>query len=115
MRDELKSAKELRLQDVYGRVKSAAANRRKHREYHEYLRSNKWKAKRKRKQRQCGYRCEICGSDGPLDIHHKHYRTVGRESLSDLMCLCRHCHEDQHCKRVLPTDEVSLEFRGMFR
>ena len=43
-----------------------------------------------------GNRCEACGresEDGErLQLHHKHYKTVGRERLEDVELLCPECH-----------------------
>jgi len=40
--------------------------------------------------------CELCldlkWHDSPLDIHHHHYRTYGRENKKDVATLCRDCH-----------------------
>jgi 5-methylcytosine-specific restriction endonuclease McrA len=40
-----------------------------------------------------GYRCERCGFSGPLELHHKHYASLGNERLTDVEMLCRKCHE----------------------
>lgn len=40
-----------------------------------------------------GYRCERCGHKGGLELHHKHYATLGNERLTDVEMLCRTCHE----------------------
>jgi len=41
-------------------------------------------------------KCERCGLGLPLDLHHLHYRTVGRETPADLLALCRDCHDAAH-------------------
>jgi 5-methylcytosine-specific restriction endonuclease McrA len=61
-------------------------------EYHAYLRSDAWQRKRKAVLRRAGYRCERCGADVPLDIHHLTYARFGHENLEDLQALCRMCH-----------------------
>jgi hypothetical protein len=59
-------------------------------DYDEYLASPHWQDLRKRfsdahKER----RCYACGRiDGPLDLHHRSYERLGRESLDDLVRLC---------------------------
>ena len=57
--------------------------------------------------------CEICGrprwkliSQGKnkgkwrlilhFNVHHKHYKTLGKERREDIMLLCRQCHEICH-------------------
>ncbi len=43
------------------------------------------------------FRCEDCDiNDVPLEAHHKHYGSLGREKMSDLACLCRGCHQSRH-------------------
>lgn len=42
-------------------------------------------------------KCEECGFQYELDVHHKHYKTFGKEDITnDLMVLCRRCHKDYH-------------------
>lgn len=95
-------------------------------EYNEYLRSDAWKRKKEavmaRANQPCwpqnptitiaydsyGRRVEsinvdwrpICELQGcrniAVNVHHKHYDTVGKESLEDLVALCRDCHEIKH-------------------
>ena len=64
-------------------------------DYLTYLRSPEWRRIRHRKFVQQDNRCERCGNLGH-DVHHLHYRTLGRENLSDLQLLCRPCHEAAH-------------------
>lgn len=40
--------------------------------------------------------CEECWCDRPLELHHLHYGSVGREIPEDLEALCRGCHEARH-------------------
>jgi hypothetical protein len=42
-----------------------------------------------------GYRCERCSTDANLELHHKHYATLGEESLADVEMLCRTCHQQE--------------------
>jgi len=60
--------------------------------YNEYLNSEHWKNKRKAKKLS---NC-ICGSNVRLELHHKTYKRVGQERLSDLVWLCHDCHEKAH-------------------
>lgn len=64
--------------------------------YHEYLRSEKWKKKRLRALKSAGFRCNICKCDGPLQVHHKTYRRLGFERLRDLQVVCGACHKKIH-------------------
>ena len=64
--------------------------------YQEYLSSRYWQWRRKVKLFKAGYACEKCGSKKRLEVHHKHYRSLGRESNRDLQALCRACHSSFH-------------------
>ena len=44
-------------------------------------------------------KCEICGSDKNLDIHHKD-GNWNNNNLENLMCLCRSCHIKTERERV---------------
>lgn len=113
---------------AYSRLKPKAKkqpktkNARKHSKhakvvYHEYILSSKWKRKREQKLREVGYTCENkhCGSNQGLQVHHKTYKRLGHERMSDLRVLCRFCHEDEHADKVLPTDPASLKFAEMVK
>lgn len=45
-------------------------------------------------------RCELCGSERDLQIHHKRY--VFPIVSEDLMRLCRRCHVEEHQRRPTP-------------
>ena len=66
----------------------------------DYLNTREWKVKRKRALIQAGNRCQICGSTHRLEVHHRTYERLGNELLSDLVVLCRKCH--QHYHGILP-------------
>lgn len=43
------------------------------------------------------YRCERCGRLEPLQIHHRKYRSHGRQdSASNLEAVCMKCHNLEH-------------------
>lgn len=65
--------------------------------YQQYLNSNTWKKKRKRKLHQVGYKCEICSGTDNLQVHHLTYERIFQEPLSDLQVLCGdNCHPTEH-------------------
>lgn len=68
--------------------------------YDEFLRTDYWKEVRQEKLRQCGHKCQICGSTTKLHIHHNSYRHHGNEAehLEDLIVLCEKCHALFHQK-----------------
>jgi 5-methylcytosine-specific restriction endonuclease McrA len=63
--------------------------------YAEYLQSKWWKIKRWVKLKSTKGRCERCGGKA-TQVHHKHYRTVGREKNIDLESICGPCHKREH-------------------
>lgn len=61
--------------------------------YVAYMQSEAWAAKRREKLREAGYRCQRRGSHGGrLEVHHRHYETLGHERMSDLEALCAFHH-----------------------
>ena len=72
-------------------------------EYERYLQGSHWQEFRNyviRLHPSC-QRCrmsremalEHLGQD--LNVHHRHYKTLGCESLQDVEVLCRRCHEEE--------------------
>lgn len=62
-----------------------------------YLQSQQWQAKRKAILLRDNYTCQKCtASNIPLDVHHLHYQNIGNEPLTDLVSLCRTCHDEVH-------------------
>ena len=69
--------------------------------YRIYLQSNWWKFKRLEKIQKTGGKCEVCGSNKKLIVHHLCYRHKGksilyREKDLDLAVLCKYCHNRLH-------------------
>lgn len=64
--------------------------------YTAYLQTDYWT--RKRAEAIDVYKgCVLCSSvDGKIDTHHRTYRTLGRERMWDLSCLCSRCHNEVH-------------------
>jgi hypothetical protein len=69
-------------------------------DYNQYIRSNKWKKKKKdfRNSKLCKQKCYICGSTKSIHIHHKSYKELGKEYLYHLIELCASCHLGVHEK-----------------
>jgi 5-methylcytosine-specific restriction endonuclease McrA len=61
-------------------------------DYHAYLLSPEWKAKRDACIRDAGGRCQVCNSRYRLNCHHRTYERIGRELPEDLVVLCEVCH-----------------------
>ena len=60
--------------------------------YHEYLLSWKWRRKRDKVLERDKHRCQYCGNTAS-DVCHLTYENVFAEPLSDLISVCRECHE----------------------
>lgn len=60
-----------------------------------YLKSDHWKFLREEKLR-ISPECQKCGIYSNLDVHHKEYRGLYDVRISDLVTLCRKCHEIEH-------------------
>lgn len=66
-------------------------------EYLNYMKSKEWKKKRKKKLKQVGCKCQAHnrgGCNGPLQVHHLHYKNLGKERLSDLQVFCQAHHRE---------------------
>jgi 5-methylcytosine-specific restriction endonuclease McrA len=64
-------------------------------EYERWLRSPDWAAIRRDRIIEAGWRCDHCGHLAyDLELHHKHYDTLGDESPHDLELLCTVCHDE---------------------
>lgn len=72
-----------------------------------YLQSNRWRSKRLERLAIDGYRCQSCRATGALEVHHKTYRNLEHEPMSDLISLCRKCHQDVH-------DKYGYDYNGSF-
>ena len=64
--------------------------------YHAYIQSPAWGEKLKARIELAGHKCERCGKNFRLQVHHKTYQRAGRERLQDLVCLCEDCHSTEH-------------------
>ena len=65
--------------------------------YYAYLKSDKWKEKRKQVLEIARGKCEKCGKLAS-EVHHETYKRLGHEWLIDLTALCRGCHSKIHGK-----------------
>ena len=78
--------------------------------YKEYLSSPQWAKKKREAHAHFGGKCCCCGSTYRLQLHHKHYRTLFRETMADLELLCIGCHENQHEDKPGVADPMTREF-----
>ena len=73
-------------------------------EYEAYLKSDEWRQLRTRKAIQMNYTCENCGKYVlyGFHIHHRTYKRLYHERLSDLQFLCAECHDELHRRKKRP-------------
>ena len=66
--------------------------------YHKYMKSDIWKKKRAEIIKRDGYKCTNpkCGSAINLVVHHTTYEHLGYEDDTELITLCKKCHEKLH-------------------
>lgn len=66
--------------------------------YSEYLQTLHWKKIRETyfNDPDTLKKCYVCDYGGNLQLHHKNYERLGRELLTDLLPLCKHCHKNVH-------------------
>lgn len=63
--------------------------------YHAYLNSKEWQAKRRKILKMAGYKCRKCGARA-TQVHHETYKRIYNEKLTDLTALCADCHNSIH-------------------
>jgi hypothetical protein len=61
-----------------------------------YMASEQWARKADEARIRYGYRCALCNASDFINVHHRTYERLGRESLDDLTVLCRDCHAKFH-------------------
>ena len=68
--------------------------------YKEFLQTPYWKAIAGKIRRKANYKCQICGKEKLLNVHHRSYENHGLEHTykgqRDLIAICQDCHEKFH-------------------
>lgn len=82
-------------------------------DYHEYMASREWRLKRKVVMARTDGWCERCHSERIANVHHNTYERLGHEDDSDLMGLCKPCHEFLSAER--DTDPAVSKIMAMLR
>lgn len=81
-------------------MKYGKKRKRNKEEYQNYLRGTKWRKFRLAALEYYGNRCGLCGSKFNLEVHHKTYQNLFKESIADVMILCTHCHKGHHKQQI---------------
>ena len=61
--------------------------------YKQYLQGTHWRAFRQIVLTFWGGRCAICNSAVNVEVHHRHYNSLGDERITDCIALCNFCHK----------------------
>lgn len=61
-----------------------------------YLLSDHWRETREAALERAGRKCQLCGYEGRLQVHHRSYERLGAELPTDLTVLCQDCHDTHH-------------------
>lgn len=64
----------------------------KKKSYSRYRKTKRWQGKRCPIMKRAGYKCQKCKKRPATQVHHKTYKRIGRERLSDLSAVCGGCH-----------------------
>lgn len=64
-------------------------------EYAEYLQSPRWRLI-SQAMREAYQVCQRCEFPYELNVHHLTYERLGKETIGDLIVLCRSCHSREH-------------------
>jgi 5-methylcytosine-specific restriction endonuclease McrA len=70
--------------------------------YHLYLMSDAWRARREYMIRRAEHKCQVCNRGGKLQLHHRTYARLGHEREADLVVLCAPCHDLFHAHFGVP-------------
>ena len=82
--------------------------------YADYIKSEMWRQVRLWRMEIAGFKCERCGHRDSLEVHHLHYRTLGRERPQDLAVLCDGCHRRNHeCLIAAERHMDSIRWEGI--
>lgn len=90
------------LMSISGRKGTEIGKAQQHsNKYREVINSDEWKARRKRMLADI-IGCERCLLiTEHLELHHKHYRTLGNERDEDIEVLCNACHKQADLEREI--------------
>ena len=64
--------------------------------YDEYLSYTHWNTIRMLKLEEADFKCQLCGNEDKLNVHHNNYDNLFMEAKSDLIVLCESYHKKFH-------------------
>lgn len=84
-------------------------------DYRRYIKSKAWRIKREAALKHYGACCAFCHRTDRLEVHHRHYNSLGREKMKDLLVLCESCHKEEHGFNPTVPDALTSEFCSIIR
>jgi len=84
-------------------------------DYQEYLKSDRWCAMRLWALSRAGNRCEVCGNEGGLEVHHRSYENLGCEFPGELLVLCGDCHSLYGLDQIKDVDAKVRSLKSCIR
>ena len=79
-----------------------------------YLESKQWAERRALAIHAANGKCQSCGGRNSLNVHHRNYKRLGKERPTDLIVLCRDCHDILHGSG-LPLNAEVYEIQAAMR
>ena len=64
--------------------------------YAMFLKTRYWQNRRNASLELAGHKCQLCNASESLQVHHRTYERRGYERDSDLIVLCKSCHQLFH-------------------
>lgn len=86
--------------------------------YAEYIASSAWDARRRQRLEKDGRRCQGCGTQDSLHVHHRTYERLGNELADDIVTVCEVCHGFIHREQERtgrPLDAVTEAVLALIR
>ncbi len=76
--------------------------------YREHMKSELWTSIKEQIFESVGKKCEVCGTEKGLVVHHRSYANVGSEGKDDLTVLCHDCHISFHKRQKYPFEHEKV-------
>lgn len=64
--------------------------------YRAYVRTRHWMIIKNKRLKLSNDKCDICGSNNDLQVHHIRYKNLYDVDLDDLQAICKNCHYKHH-------------------
>lgn len=78
-------------------------------DYKAYLKSDWWLIKRQEILHFWNSECALCCKPAE-EVHHRHYRSLQREKITDCIALCKECHKTHHLPLALKQSPLKMEY-----